>query len=127
LRAVASSADEEIGRLDVTVNDPSMVGCLECVRHLQHQRVYPGPVEPAFGLHDCRKIAADESLHHEEELRMLPEVRDMDNVLVLNLRDRVRFPNEASTQLLADSLVGDTIEVQEFDGHRTAESQMGGL
>ena len=93
--------DHHVVRLHVAVDETTAVSMPEPRTDLQHQRRYPRHVEDLLALLDRSERGAVDERHREieEAVGLLAEVVDVNQVRVIETRERERLGIEATTEL----------------------------
>jgi hypothetical protein len=95
------AAEQDVGRLDVAVQEPAIMGVVECLTHLVDDAECARRVEGAArGDGGVQVVARDEPHGHPQEVAVLTPVEDIDDVRVLvEPAQCVGLPCEALTHL----------------------------
>ena len=115
---LAVGADQDVGRLDVAVHEPGLVGEVERGGHLAGdlRRLLGG--DPAVGAQDVGERAAVDVLHGDEVgAGVLAPVVDADDVRVAEVGRRLRLAPEALDEVGVDGELGE----QHLDGDLAVE------
>src|SRR5262245_18021892 len=84
--------NEDVGRLDVAMDDSLAVGVLESRCHLIDYRHGLAYLQPATTLDNLAQALALHQFHRDEVgLALLAHIVDSDDVFVIELSDRPRF------------------------------------
>ena len=102
-RAVVAGREEDVGRLEVAVDDAGRVRLLEAARHLVADHHAGRDVEALVALEAALEILAGEVLHDhvEADPGVGADVEHVDDVLALDLPEREGLTTEASDDELA--------------------------
>ena len=94
-----AALQQHVLRLDVTVHDPLLVGVLQGLADLRHDRKRLGRRELAR-VHELTQGDALDELHEQEQLPVgLAELVDADDVAMRQLGERARLAQEACLEL----------------------------
>ena len=111
--------DEDVGGLDVAVDDAGLVGVGEPGQHLHDHRHLPLDGHRRGLAHRLLEVLALQELHRDEgrAVGVAAEVEDGDQVRVLHLRDRPGLASEALLELGVVRDLGD----HDLEGHVAVE------
>ena len=118
----AGAIHDQVGRLDVAVDEARLVGVLEAERGLVHVVGGPLRVQRAAPIDEFLQADAVDVLHNEEvEFSVAVDIVGANDIGVAQLRDRLGFALEPFDLAGVVSLHGR----QHLDGHRAAHDAMG--
>ena len=115
--------DEDVGGLDVAVDEPPRVGRVQRTCHLRHDRDRPLGVERPFGTEQPAQVGPVDVAHRDEERPLgLAGVVDGHDVGMVEARREPRLPNEA----VAEGVVVGEAGRQHLERDRPLESGIEG-
>ncbi len=116
--------DKDVGGLDVAVNDPLLVGVVEALADLDHDRQLVLDQQALAGGDQLAQFAALQEFHDDVELALLlTHVVDGHDVGVVEAGTGLGLAEESRADFLGDvDVVGDDLE-----GHQTVQLGVAGL
>ncbi len=104
---VAGDLDQDVGGLDVAVDDPGRVGGVERVADLRDEARGEQRFEPALGAQQARQVGALDVAHrHVQQPVLLARVVDRDHVGMLDRGRRAELAPEAPAELVVVGELG---------------------
>ena len=121
LLGAVAAGDQDVGRLDVTMDEPGGVGGVQSARHLleDHHRGVGGEAALAAD-HPLQVAAGDVPHRHVEDLLDLAGVVDGDDVGVIEARGQDRLVQEH----LAEGAIGALLSGEELQRHVALQGQL---
>src|SRR5215210_1537799 len=99
--AAGCSRDDDVSGLDVAVDEPRPMRCVERIGDLSDQVERSRGVEPLVTAEQFAQVRAFDVGHGQvEDSVLLPESQDPDDVRMLETRGDLRFPHESLTEAL---------------------------
>ena len=116
--------EHHVGRLDVAVDDAGAVREIERVAQLAHDAHHLLQLKSLVGVEEGLEFLALDELHDEvRDVAFLAEVVDLDNVRMVEPRDRPRFAHEAHRVILGRIFVEVALE-DGLDRHPASEARI---
>ena len=117
------AAEQDVGGLDVAVDQPGRVRGVERARDLVDDQRRPQRVQPALGAQQLVQVGARHPAHHEvQPAVLLARLVDRDHVRMIDRRRHPRLALEA----LAEARVGRVLGGDQLQRDRAPERELGG-
>ena len=117
------TAEQDVGRLDVAMDQPRRVRGVQRARDLVDDQRRPQRVQPALGAQQLVQVGAGHPAHHQvQPAVLLACLVDRDDVRMIDRRGHPRLALEA----LAEARVGGVLGGDQLQRDRAPERELGG-